>query len=920
MAALTRLELIKERAAVAARKKAEHEQRRAAAVARMRDNERERRRTKAAAKVEAARELTTARERWETERAEVKRLAIEKGEKRLGDQFGGKDRETRRKESSQTAAAEGWGKRWRRESICRIFGGARVRQFVTIDGEWTPPNDIELEVDSKGKAKRTYSEPIKQRVFGAFDGYEYRHYPDLGKLLRGEVRPSTSGTWFYAHSGGKADFLFFLEELERRFAPRSEPWILEKMAGDDAADAVADAETVVGSGAKKKWDLRGAMAGSRMLFVILRHGRMRPKKDSEGRRMYDENDVPLFEFHAKNVWTFVDSFSTFPMALADVGKSLTKPAEKWIEKTFGKKDGLTALTDDERARFDERAPKEIKESARLAKGEAPETSRWLQQRFGIGSFEGLGEKERKTFYRDAPVEVLTDYNARDCEILWRGIDSYETLLLGLGGYLQKTGAASALSLFRRAFLDSDIRTDERINSYVRQSYIASRVEKYRSRLTNGFMMDINSSFAASMLRELPAEVVAEDKRLPDVGKKGAVYAAELTVSVPEMYIPPLPLRTTWPVKGIFFPTGTWRGWFTTPDVELLVEAGGRVLDVHRVFHFRPFTELRDYAQTIYGLREEATRTNDPAERWLKLLLVALYGKFGERDRRAELIFNPDFTTLDKYLNGEIINDYDDDGNIVSEQFGGMQPIVGNLWEREHRQRPAHRHVILSSFITADARARLTRFNWQEEKIGGRATYSDTDAVCGTKKLPTGTKLGELKPEALIEEAEFHAPKVYTYRGFKAGQNWEQGAPITKTKAKGFSRVGDDDWKLLMQGKPIRQQRMASMRETAEYIATRARPEGMSSKARREWESQRSRGKFERTWINPSDDVARILADEDEEVAAMVEHGEYSPREVAFEKRQREPELPKRRPLEHGETAPWSVEELVAMGVTGIKAA
>src|SRR5260221_78174 len=193
----------------------------------------------------------------------------------------------------------------------------------------------------------------------------------------------------------------------------------------------------------------------------------------------------------------------------------------------------------------------------------------------IGKTVGL-EKLECAF--DAPIAQLREYNERDCEIPWRGIHMLKDAVESLGGELRPTIASCAMRLFLRAFLKEQIPTSPHINEILRASYCASRCEVFAHHAPEAEYFDINSSFPYSMTRPQPGKLL---RIRPDIPKgEHALYFAHADVTVPPMYLPPLPYKMG---SRIFFPTGSWQGWFTEEDLHLLESVGGSIDRVFRVY-------------------------------------------------------------------------------------------------------------------------------------------------------------------------------------------------------------------------------------------------------------------------------------------------------------------------------------------------
>ena len=242
--------------------------------------------------------------------------------------------------------------------------------------------------------------------------------------------------------------------------------------------------------------------------------------------------------------------------------------------------------------------------------------------------------------------------------------------------------------------------------------------------------------------------------------------------MPEMFIPPVPMR----VEGRpFFPYGAFRRWFTGEDLELILEAGGRIDRVHEVLWFAEFEDLCAYVMTIYEMRR---RAKDPFQKLVyKYLMNSLYGKFGEGKDKMSLLVNP----KKKPPASEIKHTY-----------------RAGVYLVENEVEIKHAHVPIAANITASSRALLTRFLWAAK---GPVYYCDTDSLVTTDStLPTSDQLGDLKHEKHIEKGTFLAPKLY--RLF----------PGPTIRAKGFRTLTSDEFDLLAQGGVVSIDRMVRIRE------------------------------------------------------------------------------------------------------------
>lgn len=383
-----------------------------------------------------------------------------------------------------------------------------------------------------------------------------------------------------------------------------------------------------------------------------------------------------------------------------------------------------------------------------------EIGKWL------GLEKGGSEQGTEQFY--APMPELKAYNERDCRILYQAIRTFENSILDLGGELQKTIASTALNLFRRRFLKQRIETDEQVNLWAREAYHASRVEVFEPRCSDANYYDVNSSFPFAMTTEAPGNV----KKFCSKLRPGELGIARAKVESPESDVPPIPYRGT--DNRVYFPTGTWEGWFSNTDLELLELRGGTIHKIYEAVSFEPFTDLGDYAQTIYTWRKES---KDEALRViLKFLLNSLYGKFGEGSQKQKVVIHPDEEFFE-------IPEREPGG------FGREMLMPGVFAVVESRDIP-HAHVPIAMHITAVARRVLYDYLVEAPKV----YYCDTDgfAVPDYAELPTSPELGGLKLEKHIFRAEWAAPKLYAYQ--------EEADGAWTVKGKGFSRVKGEDGK------------------------------------------------------------------------------------------------------------------------------
>lgn len=415
----------------------------------------------------------------------------------------------------------------------------------------------------------------------------------------------------------------------------------------------------------------------------------------------------------------------------------------------------------------------------------------------IGKWVGLekgAKEERRTkeqakdYYTNAPIEDLRKYNERDCEILYQAISDFEDVLIDMGSQLQMTQASSAMQLFRRAYLKYDIPTNGKSNEIARKSYVASRVEPFTRRCGKANYFDINSSFPYAMTKPCPGPVSSVDRRLSKLGEEDVIFIADCDIEVPDGYITPIPFRSN---DRVFFPTGKWKTWITSVDLDLLLKEGGKLLKVYEVHHFEPFYDLAQYAKDIYEKRGQA----EGFEREVyKILANSLYGKFAESPDKVEMIIDPPREILSR------LHDEDE--------------LMPGIYLVDRVAHVPHVHVPISTHITAYARRRLYEYITTCRDV----FYCDTDGFATTESLDTSSNLGDIKLEKFIDEGHFVQAKLYFLKGTD-----DKGKPLGPIdpdtgksegliKAKGFSKLNYKQFSRLLDGGEIEFDRMARLKD------------------------------------------------------------------------------------------------------------
>lgn len=399
----------------------------------------------------------------------------------------------------------------------------------------------------------------------------------------------------------------------------------------------------------------------------------------------------------------------------------------------------------------------------------------------IGKWIGISkgnEDESEEFYRDATTEELRRYNEIDCVILYRAISMFEDTLLSLGGQLKMTQASCAMELFRRRFLQRDINTSPMVNLIAREAYFASRVEVLNRHCQDAWYYDVNSSFPYAMTFPIPGDMLGHyQRRMPD--DYDEPFLADVEITVPEIPIPPIPTRLG---GRLFFPTGSWRSWLTSVDIQLLEWMGGKIQRVYESLTFEPRLDCRDYAQTLYDLRAKSDGFMKIA---VKFILNSLYGKFAESEIKSAIEINPP--------NPKGRDD-------------GWEMLFPGCFVVERIVPIPHMHVPISAHITAIARRTL----YQYMSYSAEVHYCDTDGFSSVEPLQSYEGvLGAIKLEKTIDDGFFRTQKVYRLQG-KDDKGRDLGD--SGVKAKGFSKMSVEKFQRIIEGEEVSTHRMARTRE------------------------------------------------------------------------------------------------------------
>lgn len=306
--------------------------------------------------------------------------------------------------------------------------------------------------------------------------------------------------------------------------------------------------------------------------------------------------------------------------------------------------------------------------------------------------------------------------------------------------------------------------DLRAYRFARDGYYGGRVDVARVKAPTINRYDRNSSYPAALREPVPVgemRLIPEAKRARMVWNRGNPGVYAVSVEIPEMLAPPLPVHVA---NRIAYPWGKISGTWTRPELEHAMDCGAKLVSVERALVWGTETALlRPYMEHVWALRANAAT---PAlGQWLKWLANSLTGALAQ---------SPEHDLI-------ILGDKADDPRWDS------VGIYDWIWRRTAFRIADRAHVECAGYLTGRARVELHR---QILHAGSGWCYSDTDSVYATELLTrnVGAELGEWKFEGTGQNWVALAPKVYRY----------EGSDKVVVRAKGIPDA-EESWTALLRG-------------------------------------------------------------------------------------------------------------------------
>lgn len=403
----------------------------------------------------------------------------------------------------------------------------------------------------------------------------------------------------------------------------------------------------------------------------------------------------------------------------------------------------------------------------------------------------LGYKSKEEYFINVPIDnpLYRKYLQHDTVGLAEAVENLYTLMnIGPAFWYTPTTPAMTTKYLKTHFpidykMLASTRLTKEAEEFVRLGLYGGRTEIFKPFMPPsgdgqavGRKVDRNSMYPSEMMKEFG---VGSWKWLEGglaemwFRKTGAKLSAvvEATVTVPEMEIPPLPMR----VKGrLVFPTGRMTGVWEASELHYALSVGVKLEAINKgVFFMHTYPVFREYVTFFYKIKSDPASTKSK-KAWAKLMLNALFGKTGMRRLREKI-----------YAYSEAkVEELEEKGRPVQ---------LMKMWGK--------RYILTTSYAFADyiqphVAARVTalsRINLHQSMLAVDTHYCDTDSISYSlgREFPTEwlgeTELGKWKVEREIREAVYIQPKVYAEKDIEGGEYLKiKGVPkdIRKTMTYG----------------------------------------------------------------------------------------------------------------------------------------
>lgn len=382
-----------------------------------------------------------------------------------------------------------------------------------------------------------------------------------------------------------------------------------------------------------------------------------------------------------------------------------------------------------------------------------------------GGYCTIARDMSRTHYRQ-----LTEYLEADCASLFGALKTLRDFAADNDLDLAMTIGASAWRNAKRKLGLPGAILGRGQHAFARAGYYGGRTQLYRPGKTAlGYEFDVNSMYPFA-LSEFALPVGEPTLEVSDSARRryslGSVGFYKAVVKVPEMHLPPLPLRYD-NRSRTSYPTGEFAGTWPLPELIHAEERGATVRVIEGLCWSNAERIFGTWFDKIFALRRKLDKKS-PIGTFLKLYMASLSGKLGMNPETDEYIVCPskvDFCNSQGACRNAGVGDclacciYHCNGAC-----GAFRALSDYAWTRKIYRISDCSHVEWTGYATSHSRVLL---NKQQISVnnGEDCIYSDTDGIFSINKrtINIGKNLGQWDYGGAVLDFEGFAPKCYTFR-------------------------------------------------------------------------------------------------------------------------------------------------------------
>lgn len=376
--------------------------------------------------------------------------------------------------------------------------------------------------------------------------------------------------------------------------------------------------------------------------------------------------------------------------------------------------------------------------------------------------ETVGFPKLEIDFQNFTIEEMKIYCKRDVEILLEFWKQWIKFIKDNElGCIKFTISGQSMEAFKKKFCeDYIVLDDDLINlEFERKAYYGGRTEifhkgKVRDKL---FYYDVNSMYPYVMRdKQYPIEFKFK-KRSPTIDqveyylKNNWLLIAEVTLDTK---------NNAYPLKRdgtLLFPKGIFITYLATPEI---IEAlkNKDVISFGEVSLYRGSQIFTDYIDFFYNKRVELKLAGNKQEKMYKLFLNSLYGKFGQKMDKWQLITIEQVKEFDPYFDFDlwIMDEYQLPKLIINGEnvTPKLRYIGGQLQFSGEEEESNISFPAISAHVTSYARLIIWEAIKYCKKHKIKYYYCDTDSIFTSKELPKDlidpNKLGKFKLEKMYD--------------------------------------------------------------------------------------------------------------------------------------------------------------------------